>query len=143
MHDILQKKRVYSYYFSPGKTAISNSVSFRMKTKFDIDLAKDFCKLLVGEHSFRNFCKNKSDKHDFKAMIYDAQVVKQKDSLIRFDICANRFLHSMVRALTGVMLAVIFKKITIEEFKTKFNKGVPIKIQYLPANALFLKKIIY
>lgn len=65
------------------------------------------------------------------------------DGLFCFEISANRFLHSMVRALVGVMLAVAAGKLSINEFKRKFRKGEPIKIQYVPSNALFLKKITY
>ena len=49
----------------------------------------------------------------------------------------------MVRALTGVMLMVAGRKLALDEFKNKFKKGEPLKIQYVPSNALFLKKIIY
>jgi len=137
------KKRVYQYYLSEEKQAIFRDFTFRLKTKFDIELAKDFCKLLVGDHSFKHFCKNESDKHDFHSIIYYARVAKQKNGLIKFEICANRFLHSMVKALVGIMIKIAAGKISINDFKTKFKKGVPIKIQYVPSNALFLKKIIY
>jgi len=137
------KKRVYVYYFSTRKSAVFGDFTYRLKTKFDIDLAKDYCKLLVGNNDFRNYCKNKSDKHGFRSVVYYAKVSKLKNGIISFEICANRFLHSMVRALCGVLLQVAGGKLAIEEFKNKFKKGEPLKIQYVPSNALFLKKIIY
>ncbi|MFI5145410.1 MAG: tRNA pseudouridine(38-40) synthase TruA [Ignavibacteria bacterium] len=137
------KKRIYVYYFSTRKSAVLSDFTCKLKTKFDIDLAKDYCKLLVGNNDFRNYCKNKSDKHEFRSIVYYAKVSKLKNGIISFEICANRFLHSMVRALAGVLLQVAGAKLTIEEFKNKFKKGEPLKIQYVPSNALFLKKIIY
>jgi tRNA pseudouridine38-40 synthase len=137
------KKRIYLYYLRESKSALYHDYVYRLKTKFDIYLAKYFCKLLAGEHSFKQYSKNKNDKHDFSSIVYYAKILKQKDGLIRFEICANRFLHSMVRALVGIMIQIASGKLLIVEFKTKFYKGVPIKIQYVPAKALFLKKIIY
>lgn len=137
------KKRLYVYYFSTRKSAVFSDFTYKLKTKFDIDLAKDYCKLLVGNNDFRNYCKNKSDKHEFRSIVYYAKVSKQKNGIISFEICANRFLHSMVRALAGVLLMIAGNKLTVEEFKNKFIKGEPLKIQYVPSNALFLKKIFY
>ena len=99
--------------------------------------------MLIGTHSFKPLCKNKIDKHNFEATIYDAFVKRQRDGLIVFEICANRFLHSMVRAIAGVMLKVASHKITIEEFKNKFLKVEQLRVQYVPSNGLILDKIIY
>lgn len=137
------KKRVYRYQFITGKRALYNDRAYLIKTKFDIDLAKEFCKLLIGTHSFKSLCKNKIDKHNFEATIYSACVKTQRDGLIIFEIRANRFLHSMVRAIAGIMLKVASSKITIEEFKDKFLKGEQLRVQYVPSNGLILDKIIY
>jgi tRNA pseudouridine38-40 synthase len=88
-------------------------------------------------------CKNREDKHDYKSNVYFVKIRKRKDSVIEFEICANRFLHSMVRAVVGMMINVASGKISLKEFKTKFEKGEPLKIQYVPSNALILDKIIY
>jgi tRNA pseudouridine38-40 synthase len=114
-----------------------------VKTKFDIDLAKEYCKFIEGAHSFKSMCKNREDKHDFISNVFYVKVKKRKEGIIDFEICANRFLHSMVRAIVGMMINVASGKISLKEFKTKFEKGEPLKIQYVPSNALILVKIIY
>jgi tRNA pseudouridine38-40 synthase len=137
------KKRKYSYRISLKKCSLNADKYFILKQKFDIDLAKEFCKLLEGVHSFRQFCKNKKDEHDFMSEIYFARVRKQTDGIILFEICANRFLHSMVRALVGMMVKIASSRISLDEFKRKFLKGEQFKIQYVPSYALILDKIIY
>jgi tRNA pseudouridine38-40 synthase len=137
------KARIYKYLITGTKRSVNADKYLFIKTKFDIDLAKEFCKLLVGIHSFRSFCKNEADKHDFQADIRYAKIRKKKDGIIEFEICANRFLHSMVRAIIGVMLKIACGKMKLEDFKNKFDKGEEIKIQYVHSNALFLYKIIY
>jgi tRNA U38,U39,U40 pseudouridine synthase TruA len=49
----------------------------------------------------------------------------------------------MVRAIVGSMLGIATGRISLKDFKTKFIKGEDIKIQYVPANALFLLKVNY
>jgi len=137
------RNRIYKYRISTEKRAINADKCYYIKTKFDIDLAKEFCKLLIGAHSFKSMCKNKADDHDFSCEVKYAKIKKLKTSIIEFEICANRFLHSMVRAITGAMIKIASKKLAIKEFKSKFKKGEDIKIQYVPANALFLVKVNY
>jgi len=137
------KSRTYRYLISTRKRSYNGDKYFFLKTKFDIDLAKEFCKLLVGKHSFRSFCKNRTDKHDFLCIVEKAGVKKLKDGSIEFEIAANRFLYSMVRAVVGVMLDAASSKISINDFKQKFHKGERLKIQYVPSNALVLYKINY
>jgi tRNA pseudouridine38-40 synthase len=137
------KKRVYKYLLTTAKRAYNADKYFRLKTKFDIDLAKEYCKFIEGEHSFKQMCKNREDKHGFMSNIFYARIKKRKDYVIEFEICANRFLHSMVRAIVGMIIEVASGKISLKEFITKFEKGEPLKIQYVPSNALILDKIIY
>jgi tRNA pseudouridine38-40 synthase len=139
------KRRAYKYFISVRKKSFNGDKYYHLKTRFDIDLAKEFCKILIGRHSFKSMCKNKSDKHGFMSDVYYANVKKQpgEDGVIAFEICASRFLHSMVRAIVGMMIKVASGSINIEEFKTKFIKGEQLRIQYVPSNALILDKIIY
>jgi tRNA pseudouridine38-40 synthase len=137
------KKRVYRYLLTTQKRGFNQDKYFLIKTKFDIDLAKEYCKFIEGVHSFKTMCKNSEDKHDFMSIIYYAKLKKRGDGILEFEICANRFLHSMVRAIVGMMVKIASGKISLNEFKTKFKKGEQLKIQYVPANALILDKIIY
>lgn len=137
------KKRVYRYLISTAKRSYNADKFFRLKTKFDIDLAKEYCKLIEGTHTFKSMCKNREDKHGFLSTVYYTKIKKRKDGIIEFEICASRFLHSMVRAIIGMMIKIASGKITLNEFKNKFQKGEPLKIQYVPSNALILDKIIY
>lgn len=137
------KQRSYRYFLTTEKHAIGSEKLYRLKTKFDIGLAGEYCKLLKGYRSFKSLCKNREDKHGFMCDVTSASVKVSSNGIIKFDITASRFLHSMVRAITGAMINIAAGKLTINEFKSKFIKGEPIKIQYVPANALFLVKVKY
>jgi len=136
------KSREYRYLLCTEKKAIFADKYYQIKTKFDIDLAKEFCKLLAGVHTFRSFCKNKTDDHDFLCNVKYAGIRKVKGSLV-FEICANRFLHSMVRAIIGAMIKTAAGRLSLKEVNSKLKKGDELKIQYVPAYALFLVKVNY
>ncbi len=137
------KSRIYRYLLSTKRHALNREKLYCIKTEFDIDLAKDFCKLIEGVHSFKSLCKNRSDKHNFRAEVLYAKIVKSSGGVMKFEICANRFLHSMVRAIVGAMIKVASGKLSIKEFNEKFKKGEEMRIHYVPANALFLYKVNY
>lgn len=137
------KQRSYEYFMAEQKHAIGCDKLYRLKTKFDIDLAKEFCKLLTGSRSFKSLCKNREDKHGFVCDVKKVSVRRTRNGIIKFEITATRFLHSMVRAIAGAMINIASGKISLKEFEEKFNKGEPIKAQYVPANALFLVNVKY
>jgi tRNA pseudouridine38-40 synthase len=137
------KKRIYKYFLTTRKNPLERNFSYFIKSSFDLNLAKEFCKIIAGEHSFQYFCKNTVDKHNFKSIIYYAKIMKRNDGFMIFEICGLRFLHSMVRALTGALIMVASEKISIEEFKFLFLNNKPVKIQYVPSKGLVLDKIIY
>lgn len=137
------KKREYIYRFSRQNSAIGRDYVYYIKHGFDIALAEKFCRIIKGTHSFRSLCKNHEDVHSFKCRVFDAKVLRRSGGVIEFRISANRFLHSMVRALTGALLKISSGNLSIEEFRKKFIKGDEIKIQYVPSKALFLSKVTY
>ncbi len=137
------KKRIYRYQLSEVKRSFNADKYLNIGRSLDFKTAREFCKTIEGIHSFKSLCKNQSDEHDFKSIVYYAKLKKKKDNILEFEICANRFLHSMVRAITGALISVGSGKTSLKEFKEKFKKGEAIKIQYVPANALILAKIIY
>ena len=137
------KRREYIYRLTEIKRAIEGDKLLQLKSSFDIKAAKSFCRLIKGNHSFRSLCKNKEDEHDFRSIVYNCDVKRRKDGIIEFTISANRFLHSMVRAIVGAMIKVAAGNLSKEEFIKKFKNGDEIKIQYVPAKALFLSKVTY
>ncbi len=137
------KSREYIYRITRVNKAIGREQLYYIKYDIDLVAAKDFCKAINGWHSFKSLCKNKKDDHRFNCNVMKVDIRKQKDGIIEFKIVANRFLHSMVRAIIGAMLKVASGKMSLNEFTQKFKKGDEIKTQYVPSHALFLSKVNY
>ena len=138
------KKREYIYQISTERKSINGDFFYFPKGKLDLDRINKCILFLKGKHSFESVCKNKTDKHNFECNIFDLsyKVYKQKGEII-FKISADRFLHSMVRAIMGLLIDAAKHKAEVKDIEAKFKKGEKLKTIYLPAEPLFLNKIYY
>lgn len=138
------KKREYEYRMSNEKQALFGRYYHKLNYDIDVEKINKVLPELLGYKSFRSLCRNTSDKYDFKCEIFKISLKKNKSrGEIILNITGSRFLHSMVRAIAGVLVDIGRNKISINEFKRKFKKGEKISTTYLPPNGLFLKKIYY
>jgi tRNA pseudouridine38-40 synthase len=138
------KKREYIYQISTGKKSINGKYYTRLNYGLNFDIINDLTEFFKGIHRFKSLCKNKTDKHDFKINITKLSYKRQnRNTELIFRIEANRFLHSMIRALIGCIIDASRGKIDVKTVKQKFLKGEQIKTTYLPAKGLILNKIYY
>jgi len=95
-------------------------------------------KKILGKHDFSSFCVAKSTKKNNLCEVKKALWRKRKSELL-FETEADRFLHSMVRALVGTLVQVgrgyfsvsDFKKILESKDRKKAGKTAPAKGLYL------------
>lgn len=138
------RKREYIYKLTMTDKAVERQYYHRLIYEIDFSALDDFIDFLKGIKYFKSFCKNKTDKHNFQCTLdyFGYRYNKSKSELI-FKIRADRFLHSMVRAIIGCSIDVSRKRLNLEEIKEKIINGENIKANYLPGKALFLNKIYY
>lgn len=138
------KKREYIYKICLGKKAVSGNYYHRINYIPDFNKIDKFIKFIKKVRNFKSLCKNKDDIRKFECVIFDFRYkfIKSKKELI-FTISANRFLHSMVRAIIGSALDIGRGKEDLINVIKKIEKGERLGIPYLPGNALFLNKIYY
>jgi tRNA pseudouridine38-40 synthase len=65
----------------------------------------DSSRCLLGEHDFSSFRAVSCQSDSPVRTIYELEVSKMKDLFV-ITICANGFLHHMVRNIAGVLIAV-------------------------------------
>ncbi len=73
---------------------------------------------LLGEHNFSALCHNAKAYRNPKRTIYLARFIRDEkdwvsetgEGLLRFEICANAFLHNMIRILIGTLIDIHVKK---------------------------------
>ncbi len=138
------KKREYIYKITTKDISIGRQYYYKLNYKLDFKVIDEFIKILTGYKSFKPLCKNAEDKHGFYCRIMNLNYrINKAKGTIDFRITADRFLHSMVRAVIGLLIDLGRGRLDPDETVIKFNNGEKIKTTYLPANALFLNKIYY
>ncbi|MCQ2752348.1 MAG: tRNA pseudouridine(38-40) synthase TruA [Coriobacteriales bacterium] len=142
--------RTYKYRITAGliPPQIMKPYCWWFKNELDIDLMNSACQHIIGIHDFRSFCKSESvkDKNTTRE-VYSAQFYREQlfgEKIICFEICANAYLHSMIRSLVGTFTKVGNGKISSADFARILNAherscaGVTA-----PAQGLILSEVKY
>ena len=101
--------------------------------------------LVLGEHDFSAFCDSDTEvESKIRRVVSSSFVFDTRRNLIEYNVCANGFLHHMVRNLVGTFLEVGRGRLSVEDVKTilksktRSNAGPTA-----PAKGLFLVSVIY
>jgi tRNA pseudouridine38-40 synthase len=137
------KQRIYCYYVSLERTAIYRKYCWQVFQNIDVSVLQHLASLLIGEHDFSAFARLEKSTGSKKCVVVESNW-KNKNNFLIYRICANRFLHGMVRGIVGTMLDVArgrFTQADFEEIFRSYNRtmaGVSA-----PPQGLFLEEIIY
>lgn len=99
-------RRCYRYHVGLKPTSLDRGYRLWIPSPIDIDRMQDACSVLLGEHDYSAFCKVKSETRNRVCNVSEAIWIDEGDSRFYFQISANRFLHGMVRTITGTLLEI-------------------------------------
>jgi len=137
------KKRSYLYFIGRSKSPFFNPYSFQYRGKIDIDLLNKLSAIFIGEKDFTSFSKKNSETKNKSCIIYQARWRETNDLFI-FSIQANRFLHGMVRTITGILLRAMEKDLGEDYINEVFSKkDREAAAEAVPSKGLFLYKVSY
>ncbi len=139
------KSRSYIYLISKVKSPFFKKYSMYNPRfdSYDFEKLKALTKLFIGEHDFTSFCRKESETENRRCIVKAAQWRNSRQHAL-FYIEANRFLHGMVRTVTGTLLNAVK-----EERDEKYIKEIFEKLnreeagEAVPPNGLFLYKVRY
>ena len=98
--------RSYRYLINDGvRNPVTRRHVYNYGWKLDVDLMVEGAKHLLGLHDFAAFCKQK----EFATTIREVQemsVYRDDSGVIHFDITADAFCYSMVRAIVGALVDI-------------------------------------
>jgi tRNA pseudouridine38-40 synthase len=135
--------RAYRYMICERLSAINKDSAWTMERRLDISMLNKMAEIIVKSRQFENFCKTKSLKESNECLIFKA-AWSRHNGFLRFDISANRYLHNMVRLLTGTMVAVCEGRISITDFADMLSLKIQNKAKYIaPACGLYLAGVGY
>jgi tRNA pseudouridine38-40 synthase len=111
----------------------------------DLHCMSQAAELVIGEHDFSAFCDSDSEvESKVRRVVSSFFVFDTKRNLIEYNICANGFLHHMVRNIVGTLLEIgkgslsVASVETILRSKKRSNAGPTA-----PAKGLFLISVSY
>ncbi len=138
-------QRQYHYYITTEKHPLSIHQRTMIRPKPDFELMNSAAESLLGSYNFSAFCKIKSETKNRVCNVLYAKWIKETyQGDWYFKIIANRFLHGMVRAITGTLLevghgkrpAASIKQLLASEDRTLAGPAAP-------AHGLVLEKVSY
>jgi tRNA pseudouridine38-40 synthase len=136
--------RTYEYRITTWKNPFLDKLAWYYRINLDIESMNEAANILFDYEDFTSFSKTGTQVKTNNCKIYEAVWFKTDDNLLVFRIKADRFLRNMVRAITGTLMDVGLKKLSIVDFqkiiesKNRSNAGFSV-----PAHGLFLTDIEY
>ncbi len=137
--------RLYRYviYNRPVKSALLVNQATWCYKRLDAMAMHEAAQYLLGDHDFTSFraqgCQSKSP---FR-IVYFIDVSRHGDKIV-IDICANAFLHHMVRNIVGVLMEIGTEKRDPEWTKELLSiKSREFAGVTAPSDGLYLEAIFY
>jgi tRNA pseudouridine38-40 synthase len=140
-HDALS--RYYLYQISTRRTAFGKSFVWWVRDPLDAGAMAAACRLLVGRHDFRSFCE--SPEAQSSTLVHVAQAeVRVHGQLILLRLGASHFLWKMVRRLTGALVEVGRRNLTIDGLENLLGNYSNAPAAWTaPPSGLFLERVLY
>lgn len=136
--------RTYEYRITRVKNPMRYDFSWMIYGELDVVQMQHAAKSLLAVRNFKSFAKSNDQPHDNDCLIYQSEIFYEEDDLLVFRIEANRFLRNMVRALTGTLVEIGKKKISVSDLgniiSSQDRKSAGMSA---PAQGLFLTKVKY
>ncbi len=139
------RERTYHYYLTTENHPLTRQYRTFVRPAPDFEKMNAAAKFLLGAHNFSVFCKTKSETKNRNCNVQEAIWTKETyrgDWFFR--IVADRFLHGMVRAITGTLLEIGHGKRATESIvdllatQNRIHAGPAA-----PAHGLVLEKVAY
>lgn len=95
--------RHYRFLIGRSRSALYHKLRWEFTHSLNIERMNEIARLIMGVHDFAAFCAVSSQKENNDCEIIESGWRSENDLLI-FEIKGNRFLHTMVRSLVGLMV---------------------------------------
>ncbi len=139
------QSRRYQYLLhrSPIASAFVADMVTRFPYALDSDAMQQAAKLLLGEQDFSSFRSVDCQSQTAMRCVHFVNII-EKPQYVIVDICANAFLHHMVRNIVGTLLWIGQHKCTLSQFKDiLLAKDRTLAGPTAPANGLYLVAVQY
>jgi tRNA pseudouridine38-40 synthase len=137
--------RQYRYIIDREKSALHFEYRWEYQFPLRIESMNLVAGSILGNHDFSAFCTVASRDENSDCEIFSCGW-REEGTMLIFEIKANRFLHSMVRSLVGLMVEAGREKdyLTLGRFQNIMDSGDHTAIKHVaPARGLYLEAVGY
>ncbi|MDD4124763.1 MAG: tRNA pseudouridine(38-40) synthase TruA [Eubacteriales bacterium] len=136
------KEYMYLVWNSRLKNVFYTDTAYMYPKRIDVDVINAFGKGFEGTHDFTSFMSAHSKIKDTVRTVWYFRAERDGD-FVRFYTAADGFLYNMVRIMVGSALEICSGRITlpIEEIIERKSRQAAGKT--MPAQGLYLNKVIY
>ena len=137
--------REYRYLIAntPVRPALLNGLVTWFRRPLQLDLMNDAASSLIGEHDFSAFRAASCQANTPYRCVTRCEVTRQGD-LVIVDVCANAFLHHMVRNIVGSLLAVGCESQSVDWFTSVLaTQDRTLAAETAPPDGLYLTAVHY
>lgn len=132
--------KTYRYIVNTGEyDPIADELLYNYNRPLDIEKIEKAGNLLIGEHSFHNFCCN---DEDFIRTIYSFRIREEGKKLI-IELNGNGFRRYMVRMIVGTLIEVGSGRLGIDRFEEYLSESKRRVSYKAPSSGLYLADIRY
>lgn len=142
------KSKIYSYRINTKSLCcpFMRHIQYHHPYPVDIDLMKKSANLFIGTMDFSSFANVRPEKMQPSSnirTIYDI-TFQEQDGLLTISFHGNGFLYKMVRNLTGALIDVGEKKVSLQELQEILEeKNNQHLLRQAPAHGLSLDDVLY
>jgi tRNA pseudouridine38-40 synthase len=137
------RKRSYIYIISKFKSPFFQKYSYHYHESLNCNILNKLSTSFLGEKDFTSFARKNTETENKICNVFEAHW-KDTNGLILFRIEADRFLHGMVRTITGTLLKALKESPSqkfIEDILSARDRECAGEA--VPAKGLFLAKVKY
>ena len=140
------KYRRYRYSIFNGSYPnlfLQNISWHKYRFRLDVNLMNHALNDLLGLHDFGAFQKAGSNRRNSLTTVQDVSIFRDGD-MVTVEIQASGFLYGMVRLLMGQLVAVGEKRLSLEQFRYRWRKGLRSEVkEAAPPHGLCLIRVGY
>ncbi|MFW5807960.1 MAG: tRNA pseudouridine(38-40) synthase TruA [Spirochaetota bacterium] len=142
-YSALDREYEYRIYNHPQRSPFMVGRALWFPQRFDMERANQAAGLLTGTHDFASFCKKSSHENGTVRTVKQCRFVKNGE-YITMIICAESFIHNMVRIIAGTVCEIVRDKrdpeTVLEMLKERRRECGGVTA---PAYALYLTAVRY
>jgi len=138
--------RAYSYRIHFEKNPFLTGLSYHYPYPApDFEAMKKALPHFIQCNDYALLSKFNPDNKSTRCELTRAELILDPENKsLEFQVEANRFLHNMVRRMTGALLAIGRQAMSSEQLRNSLDKKIPLPVnETAPPEGLYLTRVVY